>query len=399
MTDLKLSFTVDEMPLYDVSFGDGVKTIEIEAKDGTLCFGVRYDSHSEMLMLRGYVKLGDVVCVILMDHRIELYVNEMLVDEEWPNGARLFDLGDGFDSGEKIKVELYCDKKHEELSVCGVFYNAEGWKPEENVFVGDCMPYVRDDEYHVLYLKDRHHHCSKWGMGAHQWAHISTHDFEKWQIHPMAVEITDPSEGSICTGSWIRHNGREYLYYTVRRGGTLAAPIRRSVSVDGYRFEKDENYGFVLPEKYDPARARDPKVIRDENGLFHMIITTSLVAEGKGCLAHFVSDDLQSWQDTEKPIYISDDGTEPECPDYIFYKNRYYLIFSLNARARYMISDSAFDGWRMPKDPEIPCESVPKCAIWEDKIVFAGYRGNGGYAGTMTFKTATADESGELIFL
>ena len=113
MSDLKLSFTVDEMPFYDVSFGDGVKTIEIEAKDDTLCFGVRYDSHSEMLMLRGYVKLGDVVCVILMDHRIELYVNEMLVDEEWPNGARLFDLGDGFDSGEKIKVELYCDKKHD----------------------------------------------------------------------------------------------------------------------------------------------------------------------------------------------------------------------------------------------------------------------------------------------
>ena len=142
MTDLKLSFTVDEMPFYDVLFGDGVKTIEIEAKDDTLCFGVRYDSHSEMLMLRGYVKLGDVVCVILMDHRIELYVNEMLVDEEWPNGARLFDLGDGFDSGVKIKVELYCDKKQEELSVCGVFYNAEGWKPEENVFVGDCMPYA-----------------------------------------------------------------------------------------------------------------------------------------------------------------------------------------------------------------------------------------------------------------
>lgn len=394
MKDLKLSFVVDEMPFYAVSYS---KSIEIQTDKDQLHCKVQYDSHSEPLVLKGGVKQGDGVSVVLMKHRIELYVNGALVDEEWPMGKRLFEMGDSFEP-DAISAEEYIAPPKEVSSVLGRFYGAEGWKPAENVFVGDCMPYVRGDEYHVLYLKDRHHHYSKWGMGAHQWEHISTKDFSKWYVHPMAVEITDPAEGSICTGSWIQQGGVEYLYYTVRRGGTIAAPVCRSVSDDGYHFKKDLDFGFILPEKYNRARARDPKIIKDKDGLFHMIITTALLEEKKGCLAHFVSKDLENWQDTDKPIYISEDGTEPECPDYIFYKNRYYLIFSLNAKARYMVSESPFDNWRTPENPSVPCASVPKGAVWKDKIVFAGYKGIDGYAGTMTFKTATADENGELIF-
>ena len=397
MKDLKLTFVVDEMPFYAFSCKNQVKTVEIRACGGEIRCSVLYDSHSDPLLLRGGVKQGDCISVVLMDHRIELYVNGKLVDEEWPMGKRLFEWGDGFEP-DAILTEEYIAPQKKDASVLGEFYGAEGWRPEENVFVGDCMPYLRGDEYHVLYLKDRHHHYSKWGMGAHQWAHISTKDFNKWQIHPMAVEITHPDEGSVCTGSWISFGGKEYLYYTVRRGGTLASPVRRSVSEDGYHFKKDEDYGFILPEGYDRARARDPKIVRDENGTFHMIITTSLVAEGKGCLAHFVSTDLENWVDTGKPVYVSADGTEPECPDYFYYKNKHYLVFSLNARAVYMLSDTPFDNWQIPENPHIPCAFVPKCALWQDKIVFAGYIGIDGYAGTMTFKTAIADEKGELIF-
>jgi hypothetical protein len=43
---------------------------------------------------------------------------------------------------------------------------------------------------------------------------------------------------------------------------------------------------------------------------------------------------------------------------------------------------------------------VPKGALWEDKILFAGYAAPPKcYAGTMTFRFATANEAGELIFL
>jgi hypothetical protein len=129
-----------------------------------------------------------------------------------------------------------------------------------------------------------------------------------------------------------------------------------------------------------------------------MFLTTSLSKEAKGCLAHYVSMDMESWEEIENPIYISPDKNQPECPDYFFYKGKYYLIFSLRGKAHYMLSDQPFDGFIMPTDPIIPCSSVPKGAEWEGKLIFTGFRGMGGYGGAMTFKTATAKENGELVF-
>lgn len=52
----------------------------------------------------------------------------------------------------------------------------------------------------------------------------------------------------------------------------------------------------------------------------------------------------------------------------------------------------------MPENPIIPCASVPKCAQWGDRLIFAGFNRMGGYGGSMTFKAARATDTGELIF-
>ena len=78
----------------------------------------------------------------------------------------------------------------------------------------------------------------------------------------MAVEIDDPKEGSICTGSWMFDGDKHYLFYTVRM-------------CDG-----------------SPAR-----ICRSE------------------------SEDLTEWRELDEPLYIAPEGMgEPECPDY-FYKD------------------------------------------------------------------------------
>ena len=100
----------------------------------------------------------------------------------------------------------------------------------------------------------------------------------------------------------------------------------------------------------------------------------------------------------QNPIYIANSSDQPECPDYIKYNGFYYLVFSLRSKAHYMISQKPLDGWRMPENPIIPCDSVPKGAVWNDKIIFTGFQPINGYAGTMTFATATNDENGVLIF-
>ena len=396
--NLKLEFNVDTLPLFFVSHKGGRKTFEVEAYDGILTASVQYDYERRPLPLISAINVGDRVEIVLLDHRIELYVNGVQMDEEWPAGNRLFVLGDGFVPSVNVSVSEYAEENVTLPSVISTIENAEGWYPGNGVFVGDCMPYRRDDEYHVLYLKDRHHHKSKWGLGAHQWEHISTTDFKTWSVHPMAVPVTEAYEGSICTGSWIRHGDKEYLYYTVRMGRGIPAPIRRSVSIDGYHFEKDKDFGFTVSDKYQPAIARDPKVIVGEDGLFHMFLTTGLANDGNGCLAHYVSKDMETWEDFGEPIYVAPNKDKPECPDYFKYKGKYYLIFSLKGKAHYMISDKPFDGFVMPENPIIPCASVPKGAEWEGNLVFTGFKRIDGYGGSMTFKTATAGENGELVF-
>ena len=398
MKGLKISFVLSETPAYGISYKKNRKTFAFEAFDGQIDLSVQYHFHRIPLTLRADVRDGDRIDAILLSHRIEFYVNGVLMDEEWPKGERLFAYGDGISSNLQTEISEYEEKPKVLPNVLASFTEAEGWYPGDGVFVGDCMPYERDGEYHVLYLKDRHHHASKWHLGAHQWEHISTKDFIRWDVHPTAVPITDPSEGSICTGSWIRNENKEYLFYTVRRGTGIPAPIRRSISFDGYHFEKDLAFGFTLPDTYHASGARDPKVVWGEDGLFHMFLTTALTENGKGCLAHFISSDLDNWTDTGSPIYISEDSAQPECPDYFVYNGKYYLIYSLHGKAHYSVSDRPFDGFVEPENSVIPCESVPKGAIWQSEIVFAGFRRMGGYAGSMTFRRASALPNGELIF-
>lgn len=395
-----LQFRIDYLPFSITDRLTNGKAISIRSDNCSLAAQFYYDFHAEPLILQGNIAIGDRVRITLLPYRIELYINDKLIDEEWPCGNLIFDYKKNTIAA-PFQIELVETEPRAAQSpaVISQFNNAEGWKPEETVFVGDCMPYVHDGRYHVLYLKDRHHHTSKWGLGAHQWAHISTCDFDEWQMHPMAVEITRPWEGSICTGSWIKNKETEYLFYTIRMADRSAAPICRSISEDGYHFKKDEQYSFILPDRYNKTIARDPKVIKDSHGIFHMILTTALLAEKKGCLAHLTSEDLDHWED-QGPIYVSDDETQPECPDYFHLNGWYYLLFSLHTKAYYLYSDKPFTGWKTPADPFIPCASVPKGAVWEDHIVFTGYQSNDRrcYAGVMTFASAAQNGNGELLF-
>lgn len=395
---MKISFELTKIPCYGISFKEGRKTFEFQAFDGQIDCGVQYDYNRRPLGLTSAVKVGDKIDVVIMNHRIELYVNGALEDEEWPIGVRYFELGDEIISDIEVGFESYTEPPMKTDEVIYTFENAEGWRPSEKVFVGDCMPYTKDGVYHVLYLKDRHHHSSKWGLGGHQWDHISTTDFKTWRVHPTAVPIEDPEEGSFCTGSWFEDGGKQYLYYTMRLRPGVPRSVHRSISTDGYHYEKDKNFGFTLSDKYNTPTLRDPKVVKDKDGVYHMFLTTRLVKEQRGCIAHYISKDMETWTDSGEPIYIAPDNREPECPDYIEYNGRYYLIFSLSGKAEYLVSESPFSGWRSPENPEVKCESVPKGAVWNGKIVFTGFKRIGGYAGDMTFKTAYTDEKGELIF-
>lgn len=391
-----LTFTVEDKENQFRYVGNDRTVLEAVFADGILTVSALFMANNNPLRVKGEAAVGDMVRFVYRLCRIELFIGDVLMDEEWPFGAPCFVESELVHAVSTLALENVSEPEPEP-DVKGSFTGAEGWRPGGGVFVGDCMPYTLGDRYHVLYLKDRHHHQSKWWKGAHQWEHISTGDLIHWDIHPMAVAIDEPIEGSICTGSWIQEKGQHHLYYTVRMADETPAPIRRSVSDDGFHYRKDKTFGFTLSDAYYGISARDPKVVRGEDGLMHMFVTTTELASKKGCLVHLTSPDGETWTELGT-IFVSPDFAEPECSDYLVLNGRYYLIFSLHGKGMYRISDKPFTDWREPKNPLIPCKSVPKAAVWNGRVIFTGFSPSEGYAGTMTFLEAVPDEDGEFSY-
>ncbi len=376
--------------------GDKIIAIGKHEKD-VYMFTIFYDADEYPLVLTGKAKEDDKICIKIASYRIELYVNGELLDEEWPYGDC------GIENAKIISQarEYSMEKVTEEIpvlpNVLRTFENPIGWKPEEFVFVGDCMPYSEDGEYHVIYLKDRRHHKSKWRRGAHQWNHISTPDLKTWYEHPPVVEIDKQWEASICTGSHIKNEDTHYLYYTVRTFDGSPAPMCRSISKDGYHYEKDENFSLFLSSKYKGSTARDPRIVKGEDGKFHVLITTTLISEGKGCLAHLVSDDLTNFTELD-PIYVNDTADEPECSDYFEYNGYYYLVYSVMGVGHYKYSKMQFGQMTTPNNDIIPYAWVPKSAQKDGRLLFAGFLNKGYWGNVMSFIEGFSNGDGTLDF-
>ncbi len=369
-------------------------TLHFKVKEnGTFAPTFYYSYNPEApLYLRSDVAAGDVCDITLTDAHIALYVNGNLTDEEWPCGnldfSRLQDEYDFTVTDGAVNPAL-----PQRTGISAEALRLPG------VHVGDCMPFSgTDGRYHLYWLYDRHHHTSKWGRGAHQWAHASTDDLVHWNEHPMAVAITQPYEGSICTGSTIAAEGKHYCWYAIRMTDGSPARITYSVSDDGFHYEKSDVF-FTLPDCYHGPSARDPKVICMD-GKYHMFVTTTRLETGCGCLAHLISDhaDMKDCIDLG-PIMEWKNGDQPECPDYFAFGGKYYLVWSICGRAHYAYADTPFgeEGWSFAENI-LDCGSVPKAAVcpWNGELVFTGFVGEGGYAGHILMKRAVQAEDGVL---
>lgn len=224
--------------------------------------------------------------------------------------------------------------------------------PPGEQFVGDCMPFWQDDVFHLYWLLDEEHHRARGGLGGHQWAHSTTRDLVHWEDHPLALAIEREDEGSICTGSILHHEGIFYAFYAVRRPD-WSQHLCVATSPDGIHFTKSpDNPIFSPPADYAPQHFRDPVCFRDPGtGLFHVLVTAEwraypLAGRG-GCLAHLVSADLRQWQLTT-PFLIPGFTDVPECPDYFYWNEWYYLLFSNNGVARYRMSRQPLGPWVRP---------------------------------------------------
>jgi len=386
------------------------QVISITCANEKIEVSVNFDAKETPLKLTGFPADFSDVSILLCNtqNRIALYINGVLQDEDWPIGkVALSDSVCGFAFGDwTIHDDFSFDRNYRSASA--EITNIQHWRPDgHDTGVGDCMPFSHGDTFHLFYLFDRRGHRSKWGLGAHQWAHISTKDFINWTQRPMAVSIDEQYEGSICTGSVVFNKGLYYAFYAVRMSDGSPARLSWATSTDCINFVKSNKF-FELSSRYHTPSARDPIVVIDENGVAHMFVTTSIYAKEngnpKGCLAHLISRDMQGWEETE-PIVILDTQDQPECPDYFYHNGWYYLIYSIRGAARYFMSKDPFGPWDVPENNIIIHENcrVPKTAkLGKDRIMAAGFivdPPERGYAGYVVFNEMLQQPDGTFKFV
>lgn len=332
------------------------------------------------------VRKGQSIRICFRGFSVRLYVDGALQDEDWPlgfppQGEWTATLGDAIH--DFALSDAAAPDPDPEETLPAPFQNFV--LPGHNTGVGDCMPFARDGRYCLYYLFDRRSHGSKKGLGAHQWAQVSSADLKHWTIHPMAIGITEQWEGSICTGSLIQKDGKTYAFYAVRMADGSPARLTWAVSEDGVHFTKSGKQ-FSLSAPYEPVSARDPMVFCDAQGVYHMLVTTSLIDQATrgGCLAHLTSSDLLTWSQ-QAPFIVPGYTDQPECSDYFEWNGWYYLVFSNYATARYRMSRSPFGPWQRPAVDELDaCEvQVPKTAVYKGRRFSTGFlaRRPRGYAG------------------
>ena len=231
------------------------------------------------------------------------------------------------------------------------------FKPvEEHLFSGDCMPYYHNGTFYLYWLLDEGHHAGLGGLGGHQWALSTTTDLINWKHYPVALGIENEEwEKSICTGSVIAEGDKFYAFYAtrVKENERVHEQLSYAISTDGgYTYQKQEpNPFYYAPEECISRDFRDPKVFKDENGLFHLFIPGNLKEPSLdgfgGYLVHLISTDLKNWKEVESPLK-GQRGT-PECADYFKWNDWYYLLYSIGGHTYYLMSKDTYGPWIYPE--------------------------------------------------
>lgn len=370
-----------------------------------------------------YISKDSVVIVRYQTHKLDLHVDGVLIDEEWPlgtpqlkspikwnqsKGITSFKVWDEALPDTDVTRNLSDTAKSRKLQkqISGSQPSIpQYWRPAgHNTAVGDCMPFFHDGRFHLYYLFDRRHHGSKWGIGAHQWAHMSSTDLIRWEHHPIALLITESWEGSICTGSVFYNKGVYHAFYATRIEDRTEH-LGRAISMDGIQFQKTSPNPFASPEKpYKAGPYRDPVVFKhDASNTFHMLVTAELeqpsMHDRGGCLSHFTSSNLTDWEPSEPFVIPGYADHQPECPDYFEWNGWYYLIFSHHGVAHYRFSKNPFGPWLSPAVDtfDSPQAIVMKTALFKGgRRLGVAFLKEERYAGCTVFRELVQHHDGTL---
>ena len=188
-------------------------------------------------------------------------------------------------------------------------------------------------EYHVYY---QYSPDSPTGSGRKCWGHLKSPDLINWRSMGIVLfpDTTDDKDG-VYSGCGFVKDDTLYLFYTgnVKEEGDhdyVTSGRGANVILVTTKNGHDMSDKKVLLRNSDypeecSCHVRDPKVW-EENGRYHMVLGARTLQD-KGCVLHYVSDDLENWSFLEK--YTADDmGYMWECPDEFVIDGHRFLSIS-----------------------------------------------------------------------
>lgn len=255
------------------------------------------------------------------------------------------------------------------------------FKPEGNLYVGDCIPFYHEGTFYLYWLIDSAHHSALNGLGGHQWVLSTSKDLKTWKQYPVVLGIDEEWEKSICTGSVVYYKNKFYAFYATRRilsSGETVEQLSYAVSKDGIHFDKQKpNPFYTFAPGYSKRNFRDAKVSVDSSGNFHLFVSSETEPakfHENGALVHLVSSDLMNWQVKEPLIYGV--GAVPECPDYFYWNGWYYLLYSTHSETYYVMSRQPYGPWQYPANQTFKEEwsnVVKTAAFTNNRRIAAGW--------------------------
>jgi len=396
-----------------------------------LQFSLRTDyTHVPLLLsvpvpLIGFDRAHSVV-VRYSGPKLELYVDGVLLDEEWPIGSlrpegnAVLHLGcpDLYIEHAALWQRALTDSEITSLSgtpgeiaaraleyLGPVSNQLQYWRPQGwNTSAGDAMPLFAKGRFHVFYLFDRRHHKSKWGLGAHQWAHVSSADLLHWQHHPIALPISEEAEGSICTGS-VFFDGKLFRAFYATRKQDRSEQLGLAFSEDGDHFKKLLPTPFAEPQApYRRGPNRDPFVFFDDHAKnYKMIVTAELArpstAHRGGALELLESTDLKNWT-VKSPLLVPGyPGHQPECSDLFRWNDWVYLLFGQDGATHYRMSRGVAGPWQTPAmdildDPQ--AHVMKTAAFGENRRIGVAFVSEQGFGGNLLFRELVQNPDGSL---
>ncbi len=247
---------------------------------------------------------------------------------------------------------------------------------------GDPMPFYdqKAGEFKVLYLQEYDINDDKrfhpiWG--------VSTTDGANYEsIGEVLAVGASPLQQDAALGTgcclYNESDGLYYLYYTGHNGNCENREVVMRATSPDYKTWTRDNLWSLKGTDYGFSRTdfRDPQIFKAEDGLWHMVIVSTLR------FAEFTSSDLKTWSHAGSFPMIWD--RQCECPDIFKMGDWWYVVYSEGYRAswsrkvKYMMATS-FEGVKACfNDPGANWPKDGREGVLDSRAFYAGKTASNG---------------------